>query len=197
MKQKLSISVIITFLLLLFIAQSSQGQKKNQGAEVSKASQASFKWKTFTLSTTVGQLITLFGNYSKFIPCANDEDCNYFTYQWKISNGLIINALAMESLYKKANKQQKIGAYELSAEKNIVIDNLVFQLSLNKSSLTECKKKFTLKKSGIPNTWKFEQINTGYNGISYGNLIFTYLYFNDNGVLIKIGQYPFDRDSVG
>ncbi len=38
MKQRLSINVIITF-LLLFIAQSSQGQKKNQGAGVSKVSQ--------------------------------------------------------------------------------------------------------------------------------------------------------------
>jgi hypothetical protein len=195
MKQKLSISVIITF-LLLFIAQSSQGQKKNQGAGGSKANQTSFKWKTFTLPTTVGQLITLFGNYSKFIPCANDEDCNYETYEWKINNGLIIDAWAIEGL--TANKPQKIGAYELYAEKNIVIDNLVFQLSLNKSSLTECKKKFNLKKSTMPNTWKFQQNNAGYNGIADpDNIIFTYLWFDDNGVLIQIGQYPFDRDSVG
>src|ERR1035437_6429799 len=180
MKQKLSISVIITF-LLLFIAQSSQGQKKNQGAGGSKANQTSFKWKTFTLPTTVGQLITLFGNYSKFIPCANDEDCNYETFEWKINNGLIIDAWALEGL--KANKPQKIGAYELHSEKVIVIDNLVFQLSLNKSSLTECKKKFNLKKSTWPNTWKFLQGN-----------ISTYLYFDDNGVLYQIGQYPFDRD---
>ncbi len=179
MKQRLSISVIITF-LLLFIAQSSQGQKKNQGAGVSKASQTSFKWKTITLPTTVGQLITLYGNYTKFIPCPQEEDCDYETYEWKINNGLIIDAWTIES-----GKPQKIGAYELLAKQGIVVNNLLFQLSLNKSSLTECKKKFNLKESR-PNTWKFQQNN-----------IFTYLYFNDNGVLIKIGQYPFDLDSVG
>jgi len=179
MKQKLSISVIITF-LLLFIAQSSQGQKKNQGAGVNNASQVSFKWKTITLPTTVGQLITLYGNYTKFIPCANEDDCDYETYEWKINNGLIIDAWTIES-----DKPQKIAAYELLAKQGIVVNNLLFQLSLNKSSLTECKKKFNLKES-TPNTWKFQQNN-----------VFTYLYFNDNGILIKIGQYPFDRDSVG
>src|SRR5665213_3105324 len=98
MKQRLSISVIITF-LLLSIGPLAQGQKKNQGAEVSKASQTSFKWKTITLPTTVGQLITLYGNYTEFIPCTDtteEDPCNYETYYWKINNGLIIDALAIE-----------------------------------------------------------------------------------------------------
>ena len=106
---------------------------------------------------------------------------SYAKYEWKINNGLIIDAWTIES-----GEPQKIGAYELSAKNSSVIDNLIFQLSLNKSSLKECKMKFNLKESKDPNTWKFQQNN-----------VFTYLYFNDNDILIKIGQYPFDRDSVG
>ena len=179
MKQRLKISIIFTFLLLSF-GPWTQGQKKNQPIQESKSKQTSFKWKTFMLPTTVGQLITFFGNYTKFIPCPQKEDCDYETYEWKINNGLIIDAWTIES-----DSPQKIGAYELSAKNSSVIKNLVFQLSLNKTSLTECKKKFNLKES-TPNTWKFQQNN-----------VFTYLYFNDNGILIKIGQYPFDKENVG
>ena len=184
MKQRFKISIIFTFLLLSLVP-LAQAQKKTKAGQESKSKQTSFKWTTFTLPTTVGQLIALYGNYAKFIPCPQEEDCNYFTYEWKINNGLIIDAWAIENISEKANKQQKIGAYELSAKNSSVINNLAFQLSLNKSSLTECKKKFNLKES-TPNTWKFQQNN-----------VFTYLYFNDNDILIKIGQYPFDRDSVG
>jgi hypothetical protein len=188
MKQRLSISVIITF-LILFIAQSSQGQKKNQGAGVSKASQTSFKWKTITLPTTVGQLITLYGNYTKFIPCTDtteEDPCNYETYYWKINNGLNIYALAIEYTFgDKANKLQKIGAYELEAVNNIVVDNLVYQLSINKTSFMECKQRFNLEKSTMPNTWKFHQNN-----------FYTYLHFN-KGILIEIDQFTFDRDFAG
>ncbi|HEY5407041.1 MAG TPA: hypothetical protein VIJ92_08135 [Ginsengibacter sp.] len=177
MKQRLSISVIITF-LLLFMAQSSQCQSKKQA----------FEWATFTLPSTVGHLITGLGNYAKFTRCPNEDDCDFgATYEWKLSNGLMVDGYAMKVGPKgKASKQHAIEFIELSARKGAVIDNLIFQLSLNKSSLTECKKKFNLKESRDPNTWKFQQKN-----------IFTYLYFNDNGILIKIGQYPFDKENVG
>ena len=57
MKQRHKISLLFTF-LFLFIAESSQCQSKKR----------SFEWATFTLPTTVGQLINGLGNYTKFIP---------------------------------------------------------------------------------------------------------------------------------
>jgi hypothetical protein len=145
----------------------------------------SFKWATFTLPTTIGKLTSLFGNYSKFIPC--DDPCDGgSTYEWKISNGLIINAWAMSvGPQDKASKQHQVEAYDLTAKNNAVIDNVTFGLSLNSTTLTECKQKFNLKKSNFDNAWKFKQ-----------NGLFTYLWFNPSGTLIKIGQFPFDYDSV-
>ena len=188
MKQKLSISIIFTF-LLLSIDPCAQGQKKNQPVQESKSIQGTFKWTTITLPTTVSRLISEYGNYTKFIPCTQEEDCDFGSiYEWKISNGLIIDAWAQEvsGPNVKASKQHKIESYELASKNNSVINDLVFQLSLNKSSLTECKKKFNPKKSTFDNTWKFKQ-----------NDVYTYLYFNNNAILIKIGQHLFDRDESG
>ena len=176
MKQRLKISVLLTFLLFC-IGQNSQAQKKIQ---------STFSWATFTLPTTVRQLINGLGNYTKFQPCLFDEDCDAgSTYEWKLSNGLVVdgNAMKVSGPKVKASTLHAIEFIELYARKGAIVNNLLFQLSLNKSSLTECKKKFNLKKSTIPNTWKFLQGN-----------ISTYLYFDDNGVLYQIGQYPFDRD---
>src|ERR1019366_2190903 len=105
MKQRLKISVLLTFLLFC-IGQNSQAQKKIQ---------STFSWATFTLPTTVGQLITGLGNYTKFTPCDNVDNCDFgANYEWKLSNGLMVNGYAMKVGPKgKASKYHAIEFIEL------------------------------------------------------------------------------------
>jgi len=144
-------------------------------------------WMTNNLPTTVGEFISFLGNYSEFI--YNEDDItepNGNLCVWKIENRLIINAgVELMGSENKPNNQDQIYFYELTAINNNIVENLIFDLTLNKSSLNECSQKFKLNKSNIDNTWKFKQNN-----------IFTYLSFDTNGILIKIGQYTFDYDSV-
>jgi len=155
-------------------------------AEVS-TNQSPFEWATFTLPITVAQLINGLGNYSKFIFIKAYPDIRHYdfnaTYEWKLNSGLMVDGYAMNVDQEgKASTLDMIEFIELSARNGAIIDNLMFQLSLNKSSFAECKKKFNLK-SIKSNTWKFLQGN-----------ISIYLYFNDNGILIKIGKSYYDRD---
>ena len=75
MKLQNLIDILFTFLLLC-TCQSSQCQSKKQ---------SSFEWVTFTLPSTVKQLITGLGNYTKFTPCPNEDNCDFgATYEWKL-----------------------------------------------------------------------------------------------------------------
>ncbi len=164
---------------------NSNSKKNEPNNIVSQIKKPAFKWTKFNLPTSVSNLISLYGNYSKFIPCNLPCDAGS-QYTWKISNGLILNAWAMNvGLNYRASNNHKIEAYELTSKNNIVIHDLIFGLSLNKTNLSECKQKFDIKKSDFENAWKFKHKG-----------LYTYLWFNSNGTLIKIGQFPFDYDSV-
>lgn len=137
-------------------------------------------WTNFPLPVTVGELVSYFDNYTEFIPC--EIPCAYCSlYKWEMGDGLKIEAYALEVGEEELpSKQHEIELYNLTAKNHGVVENILYGLSLNKTTLSECKQRFNLKNTEIPfidgdNKYKFSE-----------NEIFTYLYFNSSEKIEKI-----------
>jgi hypothetical protein len=138
---------------------------------------------------TVGKVSNLLGKYTKFEPC--ELPCNLgSTYHWKLENGLNVEAYALEvGENSKPSNTHKLSKIDFSTNGSSIIDDCVFGLSLNKTTLSECKQHFglKLKKSMYGGrTYKFFQ-----------DRMYFYFSFNSSNILTAISKASWEEDMSG
>lgn len=142
-----------------------------------------FNWNQLTLPSTIGTISAYLGKYTVFIPCSTPCDGGN-KYEWNLVNGITLVAYTTSGENSPSNVHEVYG-YDIHAAQNKVIDKLIYDLSLNKSTLRECEPRFKLTQTIIENAWKFRDKRN-----------YTYLWFNSNGLLYKIGQYNVDLENA-
>jgi hypothetical protein len=183
----LSIMLITSFL-------SAQGQRKGSN-NLSKKNTVGLinplmrSNLTFSLPTKADGITKLIGKYSDIEYEDWDASPSGWgtRYIWKFENGLVLTAQS-DGKGKTPNGNDEIRAIFLETTSNNSIDKLVYGLTLNKTTKSECQKLFINK---------FQSTNRGNDTFKvYKDNLYTYLTFNSNGKLSKIEQLTFDLENA-
>ena len=144
-----------------------------------------------SLPTTIKSINDFVGQkYSTFTKCDTEDYFDNFCpyYEWVLQSGIEILAYSETDINNtKENTNYRVTTIRLSTKNGNIVEDCVYNLALNKTTLQDCKIQFgnQLKKSNYESSYKI-----------YKDKIWTYLKFK-NGILVEIERTPFEYDMTG
>ncbi len=142
--------------------------------------------KTFNLPITKDKILSLLGKQTKK-DCYEDEYTGSFCeYIWQYQNGLVLTGEI-----RNPSSRTIIESITLKSSNKNVIENCIYNLSLNKTTKSNCDQLFGnyFKKSTLE---LFDRITYKV----FKNNLYTYLTFNSNNTLVSITQTTFDWEQA-
>lgn len=138
------------------------------------------------LPTNIETLKNSIGDYSQFVPVDPDDPSPWGgEYVWSFTNGFVLTALAanMEQTPKEGD-EITLFSLRLKEKEQVYVPS--YKLTLNKSSIAECKQLYGNALITISPTY----LKLNMNGIR------SYFSFTENGRLEQITQAMFDIENV-
>lgn len=138
------------------------------------------------LPTDIQTLKKSIGEYSQFIPVDPDDPSPWGgDYVWSFTNGFVLTALAA-NMGQEPREDDEITLFSLGSKEKEQIFVPSYKLTLNKSTIAECKELY--KKSLITISPNYFKINL--DGIR------SYFFFAENGLLKSITQSTGDIENI-
>jgi hypothetical protein len=145
---------------------------------------------TIKLPTTSGRIISSIGKYSKIDYENWDENPSGWgnRYIWQLANGLVLTAQS-DGNGNTPNNNDEVRSIILEATNDNSIEVLIYGLALNKTTKNDCQSLFG---------GKFKSSTLGKNTYKvYKDNLYTYLTFNQGGLLISIQLVTFNLEEAG